>query len=367
LNIKVGKKTSGGESTIEEDEAMADVKQLNDYAQLLEDIKARIQATRTRVALAINRELIVLYWDMGKMIVERQQQHGWGDAVIDRLSRDLRRAFPENKGFSRPNLYRMRMFYLAYQGSSEFVSQLARQIPWWHNIVILEQVKDPQSREYYLRACAEHGWSRAVLVHQIETDAYSRHALSTKTTTFRETLPAPLGEQAEEMLKDPYVFDFITLDEAAKEIEIERALLQRLRDFLLELGRGFAFLGSQYRLEVGGKEYFLDLLFYHRLLRSLVVIDLKVGEFEPEMAGKMNFYLNVLDAQVKLPEENPTIGIILCKGKNRTVAEYALRGIGSPIGVAGYQLTQQLPRELQQALPSIAELEEHLNVEEGSS
>ncbi|MBI4530671.1 MAG: DUF1016 domain-containing protein [Candidatus Latescibacteria bacterium] len=342
---------------------MADVKQLSDYARLLDDLKTRIQAARTRAALAVNRELIALYWDMGRMIVERQQQHGWGDAVIDRLSRDLRREFPDNKGFSRRNVYRMRMLYLAHKESGEFVPQLVAQIPWGHNIVILEKVKDQAAREYYLLACIENGWSRNVLVHQIETDAYARHALAPKITTFRNTLPEPLGEQAEEMLKDPYVFDFITLEETAKESEIERALLMRLRDFLLELGKGFAFLGSQYRIEVGGEEFFIDLLFFHRSLRCLVAIELKAGDFKPEYAGKMNFYLNVLDDTVRLPDEHPTMGLILCKGKNTVVAEYALKGMAKPMGVATYQLTRQLPAEFQDHLPSVAELEQHLQGE----
>lgn len=339
---------------------MAPIKKLEEYAQLLDDLKRRIQAARTQAALAVNRELIALYWDMGRMIVERQQQHGWGDAIIDRLSRDLRRAFPDNTGFSRANLFRMRAFYLAYKDADEFVAQLARQIPWWHNVVIMEKVKDRRAREYYLRACAENGWSRNVLVHQIDTDAYARHALAKKTTTFPQTLPAPLGEQAVEMLKDPYVLDFIGLEETAKETQIEKALIARLRDFLLELGTGFAYLGSQYRIEVGGDEFFVDLLFFHRGLRCLVAIELKAGDFKPEYAGKMNFYLNALDDFVRLPDENPSIGIILCRSKNRVIAEYALRGLAKPMSVTEYRLTRQLPKELQKQLPSVRELEQQL-------
>lgn len=339
---------------------MAPIKKLEGYAQLLDDLKRRIQTARTQAALAVNRELIALYWDMGRMIVERQQQHGWGDAIIDRLSRDLRRAFPDNTGFSRANLFRMRAFYLAYKDADEFVAQLARQIPWWHNVVIMEKVKDRRAREYYLRACAENGWSRNVLVHQIDTDAYARHALAKKTTTFPQTLPAPLGEQAVEMLKDPYVLDFIGLEETAKETQIEKALIARLRDFLLELGTGFAYLGSQYRIEVGGDEFFVDLLFFHRGLRCLVAIELKAGDFKPEYAGKMNFYLNALDDLVRLPDENPSIGIILCRSKNRVIAEYALRGLAKPMSVTEYRLTRQLPKELQKQLPSVRELEQQL-------
>ncbi|MBM4049766.1 MAG: DUF1016 domain-containing protein [Planctomycetes bacterium] len=340
--------------------SMSDLTRLEGYAELLKDVKARIQAARTRAALAVNRELIVLYWDMGRMIVERQHQHGWGDAVIDRLSLDLRREFPDNTGFSRRNLYLMRQFHLTYRDAGEFVQQLAAQIPWWHNVVIFSRVKDATAREYYLRACAENGWSRNVLVHQIETDAYARHALPKKTSTFAQTLPAPLGEQAEEMLKDPYVFDFIALEATAKETQIERALIARLRDFLLELGKGFAFLGSQYRIEVGGEEFFINLLFFHRNLRCLVAIELKADRFKPEHVGKMNFYLNALDDMVRLPHENPSIGIILCKHKNKVVAEYALKGMSKPIGVAECQLTRQLPKELEDQLPSVTELEKQL-------
>lgn len=339
---------------------MMQLRKIKGYAQLLKDLKTRIQAARTRAALAVNQELITLYWDMGKMIVERQQRHGWGDAIIDRLSQDLRRAFPDNKGFSRRNVYRMRMLYLAYKKSRTFVPQLVAQIPWGHNILILEKVKDPRARDYYLRACIHNGWSRNVLAHQIETDVYARHALTAKTTSFAKALPAPLGEQAEEMLKDPYVFDFVMLEPSAKETEVERALLMRLRDFLMELGKGFSFLGSQYRIEVGGEEFFVNLLFFHRVLRSLVAIELKVGDFKPEYAGKMHFYLNVLDSTVRLPHENPTIGIILCKSKNKVVAEYALRGMTKPIGVAEYRLTRQLPQKLKKQLPSVTELEQQL-------
>jgi len=342
---------------------MMPMKKIEGYAQLLSDLKTRIQAARTRTFLAANHELIALYWDIGKMIVERQKIHGWGNAIIDRLGQDLRREFPDNKGFSRRNLYLMRQFFLAYKGAEGFVQQVAAQIPWWHNVLIFSQVKDPKAREYYLRASLENGWSRNILVHQIETDAHARHKRTAKTSTFKKTLPAPLGEQAEEMLKDPYVFDFVTLDETAKELEVERALLARLRDFLLELGTGFAFLGSQYRLEVGGEEFSINLLFFHRFLRCLVAIELKTGDFKPEYAGKMNFYLNALDDFVRLPHENPTIGIILCKSKNKVVAEYALKGITKPIGVSEYTLTRKLPKEFQKQLPSVTELERQLQDE----
>ena len=364
---------------------MSRLKEVEDYAQLLNDLKARIQAVRT---LAVNRELIALYWDMGKMIVERQQKHGWGNAVIDSLSQDLRREFPDNKEFSRSNLFYMRQFYLTYKDTDEFVQQLVGQIPWGHNIVIWEKVKDLKAREYYLQACIENGWSRNVLVHQIETDAYARHALTAKTTTYLTTLPAPLGEQAEEMLKDPYMFtSFSSL--------LRKPLrLRHVGAIGKGEGGGAGITGATARLPAGtwkglcvpgqsiphrgGRRrvfhqparsnrrlaHSLGLrLFFHRGLRCLVAIELKTGDFKPEYAGKMHFYLNALDDLVRLPAENPSIGIILCKGKNKVVAEYALRGMTKPIGVAEYRLTQQLPQELQNQLPSVTELEQQLQDE----
>lgn len=341
-------------------EMAGEMKKIDDYGRLLTDLKARIQSARTQAALAINSELIRLYWDMGAIIVQRQEQYGWGEGIIDRLSQDLRREFPGSQGFSPRNLTYMRQFFLTYRDAEQILQQVVAKIPWGQNIAIFTQVDDLEARKYYLNASAENGWSRAVLVHQIETDAYARHAIAAKTTSYREALPAPIGDQAQEMLKDTYIFDFITLEEQAKERELEKALLQKLRDFLLELGKGFAFVGNQFRIEVGGREFFIDLLFYHRILRSLVVVDLKIGEFEPEMAGKMNFYLNALDAQERREGENPPMGIILCKSKNNVVVEYSLRGVGSPIGVSQYSVTRALPEKLQQALPSVEELEQQL-------
>jgi predicted nuclease of restriction endonuclease-like (RecB) superfamily len=305
--------------------------------------------------------LIVLYWEIGRGIVERQEGAGWGDEVLERLSRDLKHEFPELKGFSRRNLYRMRAVYLAYRARSEFVPQAVAQIPWGHNLVLLEKVKDPDEREWYARQTFEHGWSRNVLVHQIETDLYHRQARAEKTTNFPATLPPPESDLVLHTLKDPYVFDFLNVGEEAHEREVERALVERLRDFLLELGAGFAFLGSQYHLEVGGQDFYVDMLFYHHRLRCLVAIELKAGDFEPAHAGQMNFYLSALDDLVRHPEDRPSVGIILCKGRNRTVAEYALRDMSKPVGVSSYQTSGRLPAELARALPSPQELERVLD------
>lgn len=331
------------------------------YADLLEDLKKRIREAQVRAGLTVNRELIRLYWEIGKSILKRQKSARWGDKVLDKLARDLRREFPDMKGFSRTNLKYMRMFAQAYP---EFGQQPVDQLPWGHNVVLITKVKDPVEREWYIRACIEHGWSRNVLVHQIESGLYYRQGKA--ITNFERTLPAPQSDLARSLIKDPYVFDFLSLGPEAQERELERALLMHLRDFLLELGLGFAFVGSQYRLEVGGEEFYIDLLFYQLRLRCYVVIELKVGEFKPEYAGKMNFYLSAVDELLRHPEDRPSIGLILCKTKNRLVAEYALRDVSKPMGVATYRVGEALPAELQESLPSLEELEAELSrVENG--
>jgi len=327
------------------------------YVELLEDLKRRIREARVRAALSVNRELVLLYWHIGREILKRQKQEGWGAKVIDRLARDLRREFPDMKGLSRANLFYMRAFAEAYP-DEQFVQQLAGQLPWWHNVVIFTKIKDPALREWYIRACIEHGWSRAVLIAQIETRLHERQGKA--VTNFERTLPAPASELARDILKDPYNFDFLGLHDKAVERDLERALLQHLRDFMLELGTGFAFVGSQYHLEVGGEDFYIDLLFYHLKLRCFVVIDLKMREFRPEDAGKMNFYLSAVDDLLRHPEDRPSIGLILCKTKNRLVVEYSLRDMNKPIGAATYQLTRTLPADLQESLPSVEELEAEL-------
>ena len=327
------------------------------YDEFLSDLKERIRTSQVKAALSVNRELIALYYDLGRRIVERQETADWGDAVIEQISRDLKAAFPGVSGFSRRNLYRMRAFFLAYRHAGEFVQQPVAQIPWGHNSALLEKLDDADERAWYAAQTAEHGWSRSVLLHQIETGLYRRQVTAAKTTNFSATLPPPQSDLAEGVLKDPYVFDFLELADDAKERDLERGLIERIRDFLLELGAGFAFLGSQYHLEVGGQDYYVDLVFYHHRLRCLVAIDLKMDDFRPEYAGKMNFYLSALDDLVRHEQDGPSIGIVLCRGRNRTIAEYALRDMHKPIGVSEYRLTHALPGELQGALPSPGELE----------
>ena len=325
-----------------------------DYDTLLRDLKARIAGAQVRAALAVNRELVLLYWQIGRDILVQQRQQGWGAKVIDRLARDLRQAFPELKGFSPRNLKYMRAFAEAWPDET-LVQQVAAQIPWFHNCVLLDKLAEPDARIWYARQAIEYGWSRTVLVHQIESNLYQRRGRA--LTNFARTLPAPQSDLAQHLLKDPYTFDFLSLGEAAQERDLEQALLTHIRDFLPELGVGFAFVGSQHHLEIGGQDYYLDMLFYHLTLRCYVAIDLKIGEFKPEDAGKMNFYLAALDDLVRHPSDQPSIGMILCKSKNQVIVEYTLRDMRKPIGVAEYQLTHQLPEHLQQSLPTIEALE----------
>lgn len=328
-----------------------------DYKSFLNDLQERVRGAQVRAALAVNNELVTLYWGIGRAILERQRQHGWGAKVIDRLSADLRRAFPEMKGFSSRNLKYMRAFAEAYP-DEQFVQQVVAQIPWGHNVRILDAASDAAEREWYVRQTIEHGWSRNVLVHQIESGLYGRQGKA--VTNFQRTLPAPQSELARQLLKDPYAFDFLTLGEDVVERDLERGLLDHIRQFLLELGVGFAFVGSQYHLEVGGQDFYLDLLFYHLRLRCFVVIDLKVSEFQPEFAGKMSFYLSAVDEQLRHKDDQPSIGIILCKTKNKVIVEYSLRDANKPMGVSTYQLTESLPKRLKESLPTVEELEAEL-------
>ncbi len=328
------------------------------YREFLESLKARIRSARIRAALSANRELVLLYWQIGREILQRQQQEGWGTKVIDRLARDLRQEFPEIKGFSPRNLKYMRAFAEAY-ADEEFVQQVVAQIPWGHNVRILDYVKDSAERVWYIRKTIEHGWSRNVLVHQIESGLYYRKGKA--ITNFERTLPPSQSDLTKEALKDPYVFDFLGVSDKMRERDLERQLLIRIRDFLLELGVGFAFVGSQVLLEVGGEDFYLDLLFYHLKLRRYVVIELKTGEFKPEYAGKMNFYLTAVDNLLRHPQDRRSIGLILCKTRNRVIAEYALHDINKPMGVATYRMTRALPDELKEALPTLEEIEAHFD------
>jgi predicted nuclease of restriction endonuclease-like (RecB) superfamily len=327
------------------------------YAALLASIKERIQSAQVRAALAVNTELILLYWGIGKEILARQQQEGWGTKVIERLAKDLRSAFPHIQGFSRTNLLYMRAFSEAWPEES-IVQQVVGQLPWGHNVRILDLVKSRDERLWYAQAAVEHGWSRNVLVMQIEGGLYRRQGKA--LTNFGRTLPAPQSDLAQQLLKDPYNFDFLTLTKDAHERELESGLVEHIQKFLLELGTGFAFVGRQYPLEIAGEDYRLDLLFYHLKLRCFVVIDLKAGAFMPEYAGKMNFYLAAVDDILKHATDNPTIGLILCKTKKEIVVEYALRNTITPMGIAEFRYLEKLPEELKGSLPTIEEIEAEL-------
>jgi predicted nuclease of restriction endonuclease-like (RecB) superfamily len=331
----------------------ADLSKLNgNYEDFLRDLKDRIRTAQVRASLAVNRELVLLYWQIGRDILSRQQQQGWGAKVIEQLAKDLQQEFPDMKGFSSRNLKYMRAFAEAYP-NEQIVQQAVAQIPWGHNVRILDKVKSTQERLWYVQSTFEYGWSRNVLEHQIETQLYNRQGKA--TTNFDRTLPQPQSDLARQLLKDPYNFDFLSLGKEAQERDLEKALVDRMRNFLLELGLGFAFVGSQYHLEVGEQDFYIDLLFYHLKLRCYVVIDLKMTGFQPEHSGKMNFYIAVVDDLLRHPDDRPTIGIILCKSKDKTIVEYALEGMQQPIGVSTYQL-----ESLKQNLPTIEQLETEL-------
>ncbi|HXM30396.1 MAG: DUF1016 domain-containing protein [Acidobacteria bacterium] len=328
------------------------------YDEFLRGLKERIRTAQVRAALAVNRELVLLYWRIGQDILERQRQSGWGSKVIDRLAADLRSAFPEMSGFSPRNLKYMRAFAEAWP-DEDFVQQVAAQLPWFHNCTILDKLKNLAERIWYAQQTIENGWSRNILIHQIESNLFHRKGKA--ITNFDRTLPAPQSELAQQIIKDPYNFDFLSLGSEAKERDLERGLIAQLQKFLLELGVGFAFVGSQYPLEVDGEDFFIDLLFYHLKLRCFVVIDLKMDQFRPEYAGKMNFYLSAVDDLLKHSSDQPSLGIILCKTKKKMVVEYALRDTSKPLGVAEYRITAALPERLKGNLPSIEDLEAELS------
>jgi predicted nuclease of restriction endonuclease-like (RecB) superfamily len=327
------------------------------YSDWLAELKGRIHSAQQRATLAVNRELVLLYWQLGRDILARQAEQGWGAKVIDRLAHDLRNAFPDMKGFSRANLMYMRAFAEAWP-DEQIVQQAVGQLPWGHNLVLLARLKQPEQRLAYARAAIEHGWSRNVLNIHIETRLLERTGKA--VTNFSERLPAPGSDLARESLKDPYLFDFLDVGKEADEREIEAALVKHITQFLLELGAGFAFVGRQVHLEVGGDDFFIDLLFYHLKLRCYVVIELKADKFKPEHLGQLGFYLTTVDRQVKGEQDNPTIGLLLCKSKNKIVAEYALGDKTQPMGIAEYKLLESLPEPLQTNLPSIEQIEREL-------
>ena len=327
------------------------------YADWLADLKGRIHSAQQRATLAVNHELLRLYWQIGRDILARQAAQGWGARVIDRLAHDLRSAFPDMKGFSRANLMYMRALAEAWPDEA-IVQQLVGRLPWGHNLVLLTRLKRTDQRVAYAQAAIAHGWSRNVLNLHIESKRLERSGQA--QSNFEATLPAPHSDLAVESLKDPYRLDFLGLAREAGEREIEHALVRHVTEFLLELGAGFAFVGRQVLLDVAGDEFFIDLLFYHTRLKCYVVIELKATAFKPEHAGQLNFYLSAVDAQIKAEDDKPTIGLLLCKQQNRLVAEYALSGIEKPIGVAEYQLLRDLPETLGRELPSIEAIEAEL-------
>jgi predicted nuclease of restriction endonuclease-like (RecB) superfamily len=356
-----------------------------DYANLLTDLKARVRAAQLRAVVSVNRELILLYWDIGRIIVDAQKTKGYGKQVVEQLAGDLREAFPQMDGFSPRNVWRMRAFYLAWteegqklrqpvgNSDSKILPQLVAEldgqnlprpvaeIPWGHNVLLLEKIANPILRLWYAHKAIEHGWSRVMLTHHIETQLHKREGKA--VTNFQRTLPPPQSDLAEQTLKDPYNFDFLTIRSDAHERDLEQGLLDHIQKFLLELGVGFAFVGRQYHVEISGQDYYLDLLFYHLRLRCYVVIDLKMKAFEPEFAGKMNFYLSAVDDQLRHADDRPSLGLLLCKERDHLTIEYALRDLKKPIGVAQWQtkLVESLPKNLKGSLPTVAEIEAEID------
>lgn len=332
----------------------------NGYASILEAITNKIRAAQTRAMVAVNRELIDVYRDIGKTIHEQQQTAEWGSSVVEQLAKDLKKSFAGMRGFSSRNLWNMRDFYLSYADNQKLQAMTA-EISWTHNVVVFEKCKDPLEREFYIRMSKKNGWTYRVLMNQISNRLYERTLAN--QTNFDKNLPEAMRSEAKLAVKDEYIFGFVDLGDEYDERELEKALIGNIEGFLREAGGVYAFMGSQYRLEVGNKEFLIDILLYHRKLKSLVAIELKVGEFVPEFMGKMQFYLTVLDDKVRMKDENPSIGIILCKEKDRTIVEYALKEANKPIGVATYQMFRELPKELKNELPSpeqIALLLEHI-------
>ncbi|MFM7457560.1 MAG: YhcG family protein [bacterium] len=384
---------------------MSDLIEREDYHSLLLELKSKIHQSQFRASLAVNKELILLYWQIGNSILVQQEKEGWGSKIIEQLAKDLKSEFPLMKGFSVRNLKEVMKNEIFHHGLSgqevkdplpelgfiprsgsknaknsifqrilkymrsfaenyrdlEFVQVVLAQITWYHNITLLDKVKDSTERNFYIQESIKNGWSRNVMVHQIESNLYKRQIQTEKVHNFQETLSKPQSDLAQEILKDPYNFDFLSLGEEIKEKDLESALVKHITKFLLELGAGFAFIGKQYHLEVAGQDFYIDLLFYHIKLRAYVVIELKAGDFKPEYAGKLNFYLSAVDKILKSDDDKPSIGIILCKSKSKIIAEYALRDITKPIGVSEYMLTESIPENFKGELPSIEDLEKSLS------
>jgi predicted nuclease of restriction endonuclease-like (RecB) superfamily len=337
---------------------MSEITNHIDYHRALEAIKQRIQSSQTRAVLAVNAELLSLYWDIGRQLHAWQHERAWGSAVVEQMASDLQKSYPGIKGFSRSSLFAMRQFYAFFGSQFEIVPQPVGQLPWGHVRTMLAKVKSVEDVLFYAQACVEQGWSRTVLEWQIEQRFHER--MGKVVGNFSQALPAPQSELVQQSLKDPYVFDFLTLTPQAVERDIENQLVTQITRFLLELGKGFAYLGRQYPLIINGKDYFLDLLFYHTRLKCYVVIELKAGEFKPEHIGKLNFYLSAIDDQLRDSNDQPTIGLILCKNKDKLDVEYSLRDINKPMGVSSY-ITKEIPISIQSQLPTVQEIESELN------
>lgn len=329
-----------------------------DYKAFIQNIKLRVKTAQIKAAVTVNQELLRLYWDLAALMVEKQKATAWGDGFLQQMSQDLQAEFPDMKGFSKRNLEVMRQWYRFWVEQPAIAQQLVAQIPWGHNLVIIGKIKDTEEALFYVQKTVQNGWSRAVLTHQIESRLYQRQGKA--ISNFQTTLPAPQSDLARETLKDPYVFDFLSLTEKYNERELENALIEHVTRFLLELGAGFSYLGKQYKLEIAGDEFLIDLLFYHVKLHCYVVVELKTVKFKPEFAGQLNFYVSAVDGILKTEADNPTIGILICKSKNDTVVEYALKSIQKPIGVSEYSITQSLPDEFRSSLPSIEAIEAEL-------
>ncbi|MDC8002272.1 PDDEXK nuclease domain-containing protein [Aequorivita todarodis] len=329
-----------------------------DYYNWIHNLKSKIHAAQTKVALSLNSQLLELYWEIGKDITERQENTDWGSKFIEQTAIELKNEFPEMRGFSRRNLYAIRQWYKFYSEKYQFVPQSVAQIPWGHNRLIISKTKDIDEAEFYCNETIKNGWDRDTLEIQITNKLFFNKGAA--ITNFPKTLPATQSKLAEQALKDPYNFDFLGLQNDALERAIEDELVKNITKFLLELGKGFAFLGRQYKIEVSETDYFIDLMFYHLDLRCYIVVELKAGKFKPEYAGKLNFYLSAVDSQIKKPEDNQTIGILLCKKKDKIEAEYTLRDINKPMGISEYKLTDAIPENIKTKLPSIEELENEL-------
>jgi predicted nuclease of restriction endonuclease-like (RecB) superfamily len=329
-----------------------------DYKAFLIDIKQRIHSAQIKAAVSVNQALISLYWDMAEQIMQKQQTSTWGDGFLAQMSKDLQLEFPEMKGFSKRNLELMRQWRRFWQADAEIAKQLVAQIPWGHNLHIISKAQDSDTALFYVQKTIQNNWSRSVLTHHIESRLHEREGKA--ITNFQATLPSPHSDLAQQIIKDPYNFDFLTLREKHDEKELETALVEQVTRFLLELGAGFSFLGKQYKLTVDGDDFFIDLLFYHTRLHCYVVVELKADKFKPEFAGKLNFYVSAVDDLLRSSIDQPTIGILICKSKKKTVVEYALKDLHKPLGISEYQLTDILPEKFQPSLPSIEAIEAEL-------